>query len=1241
MKPSAIGPYTILETLGQGGMGVVYLARDRTSGDLVALKTIRVAAKHELQAIRREIRALSRIRHPGIVRIVAEGLHEGLPWYAMDFMHGVSLRHYFDQQLGHGGRTPDEREADVVVADSWWTAGTGLDRVSSKQAPGQHQPRQRDTVHLSAIGGMSPVVKVNMKGELPRVLKLVVKLCSPLAFLHGEGIVHRDLKPENIMISGDDKPVLVDFGLMTQFSGKENRETLSVAYEGEGTVWYIAPEQIRGEFVDARADLYSLGCILYELLVGHPPFIGRTAAQIIHAHLHGTAAPPSHFRPELPPELDDLVVRLLAKDPRDRIGYADVVATALVSISGTALTPDEQKPGIYLYRSRLAGRENFLDGLFEQEQRLHSGKGAFVLLDGESGVGKTRLVMEFGRLLDRQQIQVIIGECTDRTGYPLEAWQKPLRTVADKCRQEGEAETDTLLGQRGKVLALYEPSLVQLPGQEKYPDPSQLKPDAEKLRLFGYLAEVLEKMATEMPLVFIIDDLHLADELSLEFFVFILRSDFFDRCPFLLVGTCRSEAIGATLQTIIDHKATCNLHLSRLDQDAVSVMVSDMLAMKGYHLPFCHYLSRHSEGNPYFVAEYLRTAVEEGLLRRDSRGNWQLEENSDDGVAAEDRYDRLPLPRSLRGLIERRLSNLSSRARALTEVAAIVGREQALLLIWQMSQFDDEEFTDTIEELWKNQILQVVQTGVVRFCHDKIREVTLGQLDAYQKQILHRLAAEGIETLFVSARDEYQAELGRHWEFGGEPEKARSCYLAAARRMRTRFDYHQAEHMYRAYCNLLNDENDESLAVRIELGDMLSLISRYDAALAEYKIVCENTTSKELRASCTRSKGRICVIRGDISGAKREYESSLTFAGRFPLEQARTLNDMVYFESELQSHYQKAEQLGLQALAHIDSLYPLSEEGVTDSSVAEGLSQMPREVQKILVQIYHQLGGLYYRNGTFDKALDFCRKSLTLSEKMGDRSGAGSALSTLGLVYQARGDLDLALECTLRALTTSEESGDLYAVANFSGNIGIIHFKRGDLDQSLQYFMKSLAISRKIGNRRSIGMTSGNIGLVYTARGELERALEFHQIFLCMSEELGDRRGIGMASGSIGIIYEKWGDLNRALELYRKSMSISEEIGDWAGIAMTSEKLGNLYRARGDLEHALDCYRKELAIYEKIGDPGSIGVACFNIGNIYHDRGDRERALEYYQKYHEICLKNNDRAGEATVLSAMAALFPS
>ncbi|MBI2569035.1 MAG: serine/threonine protein kinase [Candidatus Schekmanbacteria bacterium] len=368
MQPKQIGSYRVLESLGRGGMGVAYRAQHEGSGAVVALKTVRMAREGLLQSVRREIHALSRLRHRGIVRIVDEGVEDGLPWYAMELLEGQTLRRWVQ---AHGCESTPAGEAALTVTAGRQAATTsegdseaervGCAQMALRPAPTSPPPADEGRVAAGHCRAASdPSVDSGRPPVLRAVLTQIRKLCSALAYLHGEGLVHRDLKPDNVLIvparktcSGEGGaavpapdparvaaaswPVLVDFGLATQFSGPLSRDTLELQGLGGGTVAYMAPEQIRGELVDARADLYALGCILYELVCGGPPFSFVLASDVLRRDARGTwqvtrgggedAGEPDYSRLGLPRAVLDLVVFRLRDLPADA---AAIVAAAAV-----------------------------------------------------------------------------------------------------------------------------------------------------------------------------------------------------------------------------------------------------------------------------------------------------------------------------------------------------------------------------------------------------------------------------------------------------------------------------------------------------------------------------------------------------------------------------------------------------------------------------------------------------------------------------------------------------------------------------------------------------------------------------------------------------------------------------------------------------------------------------------------------------------------------------------------------
>jgi serine/threonine protein kinase len=764
-QPVQIGGYRIVDVLGRGGMGVVYRASDRGGGDL-AVKTVRVATESTLASIRREIQTLRELRHPGVVAIRDHGLVDGVPWYAMDLLRGRTLR--------------DDLRAwfpTLAAAADVPTVDTQRSPRATVDLRGPRGRLARASGPIPAPGSPAPLVPSETpRYSLVHIASLFRNICVPLAYVHGRGVIHRDLSPANVFLIGDE-PVLFDFGLAAQFRTDSARDVLDVGGGMRGTAHYMAPEQARGEIVDARADLYAVGCMLYEALTGRPPFLGESPIAVALQHIEAAPMPPSHYVPGLPEVLDDLVMRLLAKAPRHRIGYAEDVAGVLERIGaepalvhGLALEPRS-----YTYRPGLAGRTQLIaahDGFLD---RVAAGTGGCVALIGESGVGKTRLAGEIAtRAIDRD-IRVITGECEpvgvardERRAAPLHPLRPLLRAIADRCSHT-PGLSDRLLGGSAGLLAAYEPALAAFA-----PQPTEhLEPAAVRSRVLAALRDALAAVAGEVPLLLVLDDLHWADELTLAF----LRSlgpDFLAERGVFVLATVRAEEATPELDAALAAIGATRLAVPRLDRAAIGAMVRDMLALDDDAPTLTEFVAERSEGNPLFAAEYIRAAVEEGVLHRDATGRWRL------ALRDTDSFEALPTPGSVLKLVHRRLSHLSDPARELTLAAAVLGRSCTPDVLAAVAAIDDEPARTAIAELIEHNVVEDLPDGGLRFVHDKLREQAYAELDPPGRRALHRRAAGALEAHY---RDGdlalHLSELARHWEIAGDPRRA-ARYLERA-----------------------------------------------------------------------------------------------------------------------------------------------------------------------------------------------------------------------------------------------------------------------------------------------------------------------------------------------------------------------------------------------------------------------------------------------------------------------------
>ncbi|MCC6554693.1 MAG: AAA family ATPase, partial [Polyangiaceae bacterium] len=495
---------------------------------------------------------------------------------------------------------------------------------------------------------------------------------------------------------------------------------------------------------------------------------GANPLDFVRWHTQAKLTVPSALVDGVPTALDEIVVRLLAREARRRIGHADDLAKMLAALvadltrgapdrapsgapcapaPGAEEPPAEIAASAYLYRPQLAGRDGVLEAFGERIALALQRAGSAVIVGGESGVGKTYLVTAVARDAALRHLAVVTGECqpvataeaagSDVRGAPLHPFRRLLQAIADRCREGGRGAADRILGPRGKILAAYEPTLRHLPGQDAYPDPPDVPAQAARRRILAALGGALAALAEERPLLFVIDDLQWADELSLDF-LRSLDDSYFAGRPLLLVGTYRIEEVGDALREVLSAPARARVELGRLDERTVGAIIGDMLAMDCPPEPLVRALARRSGGNPFFVAEYLRAAVAERLLHRE-HGAWRFAEGEAGAC------DELPLPGSLRELVARRLDGLDPDARALVEAAAVLGREVDGDLLVAVAGMPQPAALPALKELLSRQVLEEVKDGTFRFVHDKLREIAYDRIPVPRRRALHLDGARALE----------------------------------------------------------------------------------------------------------------------------------------------------------------------------------------------------------------------------------------------------------------------------------------------------------------------------------------------------------------------------------------------------------------------------------------------------------------------------------------------------------------
>jgi class 3 adenylate cyclase len=678
------GRYEVQAFLGEGGRKRVYRARDTRLDRDVAFALIRTEGLDAdgRQRIQREAQAMARLSHPNVVTIFDIGEEE-------------DGRPYIVSEYMAGG--------DVE----------GLLR----EAEDHCLPIERTVAIADAVA-------------------------QALAHAHSHDIVHRDLKPANIWLAADGTAQLGDFGLA--LAVQETRMTT----EGTmlGTVAYMAPEQGLGRAVTAAADLYALGCVLYELVTGRPPFVGDDAVAVISQHLNTAPVAPSWHRDDCPPDLERLILDLLLKAPDDRPASADAVQERLDGIDlAVPVAPAEHaNPLERLARGVFVGREAELQRLRAAFDEAQSGRGSVVMLVGEPGIGKTRTALELETYARMRGAQVIWGRAHERAGAPAYwPWIQAGRAVT--AAMDPALAASLIRSSAVELQRLYPEIRDGLP--DLPPPPAMDDSEAAQFRLFDALTTFFRQVAERTPLVLVLDDLQWADKPSLLLLQHLAGE--LARSRILVVGTyrdtelSRTHPLSETLATLNREAGFQRLLLRGLSQDDVAVYIRQTANLDPAR-QLLETIFRETEGNPFFLQEVIALMVQEGTLVS--------------GRAS------MSVPEGVREALGRRLDRLTDEANALLTTAAVVGREFPYDTLSLLSDADDDALLRRIEEALAARVIEEMdQPGRYQFTHALMQETLLDELSTTRRVRLHGQIGDALERSWGERTDERASRLAQHF----------------------------------------------------------------------------------------------------------------------------------------------------------------------------------------------------------------------------------------------------------------------------------------------------------------------------------------------------------------------------------------------------------------------------------------------------------------------------------------------
>ena len=701
------GRYEVKKFLGEGGKKMVYLAHDKTLDREVAFALIKTEGLDTI----------------GLTRVNREA-----------------------QAMGRLGSHPHI----VTVFDL-----------------GYHETQPFMVTELMGGGDLEGVIENAPANRLPleQCVSTAIETCLGLEFAHSKGIIHRDLKPGNLWLTTDGVAKIGDFGLAIA----SDRSRLTQEGMMVGTVSYMPPEQAMGGEVTNKADLYSLGAMIYEMVTGRPPFLGDNSIAIIGQHINTPPVSPTWHNTKCPKPLEALILRLLSKNPDERPESASDVLTALErielpgsgEISALPATPDSSEEDSNVLDSVASGvfvgRQQEMGDLKAALEDILSGRGRMLTLVGEPGIGKTRTSQELATYAGLRGAQVLWGRCYEEQGVP--AYWPWVQAIRSYVRDADPGKLNSEMGSGAADIAdVVSDVRTQLPG---LPEAPQLEPEQARFRLFDSITAFLKAASQSCPLLIVLDDIHWADRPSLLLLQFVARE--IGNSRLMILGTyrdvdlTRNHPLSESLGELTRERAFQKVLLRGLTHDDVHRFI-EVAAGVDPDPGLVNAVFTQTEGNPLFVTEVVRLLVQEGQLDEESK-------LSTDGKQTESWAVRIP--EGVREVIGRRLNRLSKRSNETLTIASILGREfdfeQLKVLVDDLS---DDMLLDALEEALSGRVIEEMSETVGRyqFTHALLQETLMDELSLTRRVRLHARIAESLETMYGNRAVDHSVELAFHFE---------------------------------------------------------------------------------------------------------------------------------------------------------------------------------------------------------------------------------------------------------------------------------------------------------------------------------------------------------------------------------------------------------------------------------------------------------------------------------------------
>ncbi len=863
----------------------------------------------------------------------------------------------------------------------------------------------------------------------------------------------------------------------------------------------------------------------------------------------------------------------------------------------------------------LVGREKVCGRLREALAQARAGHGQIVLLSGEQGIGKSRLMETFAARSKDRALVLAAAALAREQALPYQPVAEVLRSVPQP--QILTAATQPVwLAEAARLL----PEL-----RDRHPDlprPLPTEPLEARTRLLEALCRMTLGLARrQRPLLICLDDLHWADSGTLDWLLGLSRhmaQAAGAGCPMLVLGTYRTEdqeAMNELRHHLTRLGVLSEVRLTGLKPDAVLQIVRHVTEARPGAAALSRRLHRATGGNPFFLVETLRVLQEAGDL-------------SEDLTALE----TIPLPSTVQQAIEARLRRLDPQARQVLEAGASLGDPFSFELVRRTAGRREMETINSLDDTVARQLL-IEDAAGYRFRHALIRQAVEATLSPVRRHLLHRRAARALKEIDAQAT----GRIARHLELGGEEQHALEYYRQATRRARELFAWQEAERIQGRMLRLLDrlDPDHSKREYRAVRGEILTdrahlrylqgRLADRDADLAALASLAEANDDDDLRLLTALHRVRYLNLGGSYQEAIAEGEQGLTLARRMGDGSA---------EARLLAHV---------GFAH----YFLGEPQPALTALEEAMEASGEEMTLTMRgRIAHILGYVTYHLGQYSEALAHHLEAYRCSARMADHNRTAWNLMDVGFLHLKLGRLSQAEACLRASLALARQIDADPAEAYAETLLGDWHLCRGSYAAALDRFRASLDRQVAVGSRHGVVAAEDGAGFALYHLGELDRARKTLQRALDHALEIGHRRHVALALIGLGLVEmakPAEGSAHAARKHVKEALTVARESQCPENVAYALAALARADRQRGRPAAALDHAREAAQVAEQHDLPSCRVWADVETGLALLAQEKPQEALDYTKSslealphMHQDCIGSEEVRGANTrVLEAL------